>query len=216
MIRKELLLAACAMLAISATAAKAADVYEPTVFDWSGFYAGLNAGYAFGGEDAVGLLPGFGNVGDLNLNGVYGGVGAGLNYQMDQIVLGIEGDIQLGDISDSDSALFAMSDDANYFGTLRARAGIAFDSALIYATGGLAFSSFDYEVVGPGVNIDNSFSKVGYVFGGGLEYAFDEAWSFKAEYLYASFGSKNLSSGGQTTKATPDFHTIRIGVNYHF
>jgi outer membrane immunogenic protein len=217
---RSLFLAAISAVALQATAASAADVIEEAIYDWSGLYAGLNAGYAFGGDDDVGLYPTYGHIGELNLSGLAGGIGVGYNMQLDQIVLGIEGDIQLSGISDDDDAgRFDISSGVNYFGTLRARAGFAFDRTLIFATGGLAFGDFDYEVNGggaPGVDIDENFSRWGYAVGGGVEHAFDESWSLKAEYLYASFGKESLSDNGETTKATPDFHLLRVGVNYRF
>lgn len=214
---KRILLAAVAAVAIQASAANAADIIDEAIFDWSGLYAGLNAGYAFGGDDDVGLYPTFGHIGDLSLSGMFGGVGVGYNMQVDQIVFGVEGDIQLSGISDDDdSGRFDISSDVNYFGTLRGRLGFAFDRTLIYATGGLAYGGFDYEVSGAGIDIDESFSRWGYTFGGGVEHAFDDSWSVKAEYLHASFGKESLSDNGQTTQATPDFHLVRVGVNYSF
>lgn len=214
---KRILLAVLACVSVHATAASAADVMDESTFDWTGLYVGANAGYAFGGEDDVGISPRIGGVGDLELNGIFGGLGVGYNYQIDQIVLGVEGDIQLSGISDSDSnGLYDTENDVNYFGTLRGRAGWAFDQTLLYATGGLAFGDFDYEVKGGNVSIDDNFSNWGYVVGAGVEQAIDENLSIKAEYLYANFGEEDLEEGGFTTHATPDFHLARIGVNYRF
>jgi outer membrane immunogenic protein len=216
---KKILIAACAFTALSVGSANAADIIEEAVYDWSGLYAGLNAGFAFGGDDQVGLYPAIGDIGDLSLSGMFGGLGVGYNHQVDQIVLGIEADIQLSGISDDDeNGDFEMSNDVNYFGTLRARAGMAFDRTLLYGTGGLAFASFDYKVQNAviGLDIDEDYSKLGFVVGGGIEHAIDDDWSVKAEYLYANFGKEGLDDLGQTTKATPDFHSVRVGVNFKF
>jgi outer membrane immunogenic protein len=214
---KKWFLAAAAMFALQATSAQAADVIDEAMFDWSGLYAGLNAGYAFGGDDEVGYLPG-GNVGDLNINGFFGGAQLGYNFQHDVIVLGVEGDLQFSGISDDDSeGGFDSSNDNNYFGTLRARAGFAADRALFYITGGLAYGGFDYEVDAPaGPDLSDDFSAWGYTVGGGVEYAFDDAWSMKLEYLYANFGEEEIRNGGFETHATPDFHLVRAGVNFRF
>ncbi len=215
---KKFLLASCATMMVGVGSAFAADVSAPAMHDWTGLYAGVFGGYAFSGDDAVGVT-GFGpNLNDLSLNGIYGGVDLGYNHQIDNIVLGIEGDIAFADISDSDSGNgFSSKDDLNYVGTLRGRAGFAIDNALIYATGGVAFTSSDYRVTdGALVDIKDSFSRAGYVLGGGVEYAFDDQWSMKAEYLYMNFGHKWLSDGVAETKATPDFHSVRLGLNYSF
>jgi outer membrane immunogenic protein len=214
---KKWFLAAAAMIALSATSAQAADVIEEAVFDWTGLYAGLNAGYAFGGNDDVGYLPGA-NAGSLEINGMFGGAQVGYNYQVDNIVMGVEGDFQFSGISDEDSnGGYDSSNDNNYFGTLRARAGFAADRALFYVTGGLAYGGFDYEVNAPvGPDISEDYSTWGYTVGGGVEYAFDESWSMKLEYLYANFGEEQLDNGGFETHATPDFHSVRVGVNFRF
>lgn len=218
---KKTLLAASALLALSVTSAKAADPVVDAMYDWTGLYAGLNAGYAFGGDDSVGVYPASGHIGELSLAGFFGGVQAGYNHQMDNIVLGIEGDIQMSGIddkfSDTGEDVFG-SDDVNYFGTLRARAGFAADQTLIYATGGLAFASFDYYAEDQGVpfEVKDSFSKIGWVIGGGVEQAIDDSWSVKVEYLYANFGKETLSDGANHTEATPDFHSVRLGVNFKF
>jgi outer membrane immunogenic protein len=112
--------------------------------------------------------------------------------------------------------------EGNSFGTLRGRLGWAWDRALIYATGGLAWggsnsaSIQDYRLVnGPtrlssysGIPVDVFTSTdhgtgVGFAVGGGLEYAFLGNWSIKAEYLYV-----DLDRGGKTQfqeAAGPDF-----------
>ena len=211
---KKLFLFAAAAVLTTAGSAMAADMAVDPVYDWTGFYLGANAGYGFAGDDKVGLSPG-GNVGELKIHGIFGGAEAGFNYQMNSIVLGIETDIQLSDVSDDDSdgVLGDSSSDVDYFGTLRGRAGVAFDKALIYGTGGLAYAGVDYNAP---AGINDNYTEVGYTLGGGLEYAFDDAWTMKAEYLFINLGHKTLSSGGVSTVATPSFQTVRVGVNYRF
>ena len=54
-------------------------------------------------------------------------------------------------------------------------------------------------------------------FGGGLEYLFTPNWSAKGEYMFTSLGSKTYNLGGDLfDSGTIDFHTIKVGVNYHF
>ena len=74
-------------------------------------------------------------------------------------------------------------------GSIRARAGVALDRALIYVTGGGAFASF--------TNTYSSFlgynsigkSLAGWTPGAGLEFAVTNNWSIRAEYRYADYGS---------------------------
>jgi outer membrane immunogenic protein len=125
---KKVLLASVATLAtvsaFSAFAAdlpsrKAAPVYAPPPPMWTGFYAGLNAGYNFGTNGSVGSLnvapawgtyegyssatpaiapaamSGYGNNGNNTQSGFIGGAQVGYNYQYgSNILLGLEADIQ--------------------------------------------------------------------------------------------------------------------------
>ena len=86
--------------------------------------------------------------------------------------------------------------------SIRGRAGIAWDRALIYATGGVAFASFNtsYNFIGnlngsPLINgggtfnASNDFSntRTGWTVGGGVDYAVTDNWSVFAEYRYTAF-----------------------------
>ena len=69
----------------------------------------------------------------------------------------------------------------NFFGTVRARLGIAFDRAMIYGTGGFAYDT----------------RTTGYTYGGGIEYSITNNVSVGAEYLRV-----NLNRGLGTASAT--------------
>jgi outer membrane immunogenic protein len=66
-----------------------AAIVEMPPFTWSGFYVGLNAGYAFGEE--VGIID---EAATEDMDGFIGGVQVGYNHQFDRFVLGVEADIQ--------------------------------------------------------------------------------------------------------------------------
>ncbi|HRX34993.1 MAG TPA: porin family protein [Aestuariivirga sp.] len=218
------LIATMAATMIPMGCALAADLAPPpppdlrmSTYDWTGAYVGVNGGYAFGGDDRVGLNPTFGNIGKLENSGYFGGGQVGYNIQGHGFVVGAEADMQWSWISDDNTvAPFTMSSDINYFGTLRSRAGIALDNALFYVTGGIAYADIDYSIVGAGGSLKANYGDWGYAVGGGVEYAFGDSWSAKAEYLYVGLGNKSLTSGGETTVASPSVHTARIGVNYRF
>src|SRR5690348_5505729 len=57
----------------------------PAVYNWAGFYAGINAGYEWGKITNLGLNP----------NGFAGGIQAGYNWQTGGFVFGGETDIQV-------------------------------------------------------------------------------------------------------------------------
>jgi outer membrane immunogenic protein len=234
-------LAFSTVLALGATA-KAADMVPPAAYDWTGFYVGGNIGYAFGGNDDVGLSstePGAGihNLDKLELNGIFGGAQIGADWQTNAIVFGAIADIEVADISDDFTKTVDTddgpekvhaSDKIDVWGTLRGRLGWAFDRVLIYGTGGLAWANTDYKVKMSGD--DDSFSasetgtQLGYTVGGGLAWAIDDNWSVGAEYLYVNLGSFSVKGKVPDdedaevfkTQATPDFSSIKAFVNFKF
>ncbi|MGA7323538.1 MAG: outer membrane beta-barrel protein, partial [Rhodomicrobium sp.] len=55
--------------------------------------------------------------------------------------------------------------------------------------------------------------------GGGIEYKINPAWSLKGEYQYVDFGTAKLTDAANavtTNSLDTNFHTVRVGVNYHF
>ncbi len=108
--------------------------------------------------------------------------------------------------------------------TLRARAGVVMDNAVLYATGGLA--GVDLKATGfynpaPGHNYDDSGYRIGLAGGVGFEYKFAKAWSFKGEYIHVSTPGKTVLATGATNdydqyKVTASADLFRFGVNYLF
>jgi len=265
---KRLLLATVALAALAAPAA-AADlaVKYPVkavpvpvqVFSWTGFYIGANAGYGGNNIDQTGSAsdttpnPNFGSVfaplgSSQTIAGFFAGGQIGYNYQFaNNVVVGLEADLQWSDISGSNGAFandFAVvpfgvvSGSANtkveYFGTIRARLGYAFDRFLPYITGGAAYgkvkNSFAgaYTYTGPGPDYadfawgDASSTSWGWTVGGGFEYAITNNWTVKTEYLYVDLGSNDIYNApiGRLDNAylngDAKFHTVKAGVNYKF
>jgi outer membrane immunogenic protein len=197
--------------------------YEPVrdaLWDWQGLYVGANAGYAWGNTHAV-TLPGPGAGGSLGADGWYGGGQLGFNAQFDRLVLGVEADLQGADINDGTSGSgsggpYTANVDIDWFSTVRGRIGYAAGPVLLYATGGLAFADVDYSVVGPAGALRTDGIKTGYALGGGIEWAFAPRWSLKSEYLYVNLGDETVSDGTYASRTGTDFHTARLGLNYHF
>jgi outer membrane immunogenic protein len=208
----------------------APPVFTPLpVYNWSGFYVGVNAGvgWANGGNVTVAdpkLGPQSINV--SSHSGFLGGGQIGYNFQAGEFVYCVEADIQYADIGSSVNwgpyGKLGVSTGSNgeYFGTVRARAGYAIDRTLLFLTGGLAYGGLNSSPLG-----GNATSNVGYALGGGVEYAFTQHWTAKIEALYI-----NLSNGSNRTIAVTNGGVIypisvssgnggglvRVGVNYKF
>jgi len=217
--KKFLLSSVAAIGLVAAGAASAADlpsrkgpvmapVYAP-VFTWTGFYAGVNAGYAFGNVNAGAFaLARTVRIGDID--GITGGGQIGYNYQVGQFVLGLEADLQAADLKASNA--FGDRVRTDYYGTVRARVGVAFDRFMPYVTGGWAYGNVKTTIAGIG-STDKSHTG-GYAVGAGLEYAFTNNLTAKVEYLYVDLGEKSVFNTG--VKVGTDFSVVRAGLNYKF
>lgn len=216
------LLASGAAFAADLPSRKAAPapVYVPPAFTWTGFYVGANAGYGFGRVRTSGAVN---NLDDPQ--GFIAGGQVGYNYQIGQFVIGGEADLQYSDINAGPNALglgFVTKGKIDYFGTVRARAGVAFDRLFVYGTGGYAFAraSVDLTPAGaaaiglPGIT-GAKHDHNGYVLGAGVEYAFTNNLTAKVEYLYVDLEKKQTFSL-LPVKSGADFSVVRAGVNYKF
>jgi len=242
------------------TAAPAPYVAAP-VFTWTGFYVGLNAGAAFNNRNSGSITSGLSapnNVfytdgGNSNDASFTGGVTAGYNMQFGSFVAGVEGDVNYLNRRKGGSGVFPAPRDltagfddrtdftvshgggSNWFGTLRGRLGFAFDRALVYATGGLAFggkggnfgvTQRDYYEINPGAFLvtgtrslsssSSDSSSIGWALGGGAEYALTQSTSVKLEYLHVDLGSRSqtfatLASDGAPPNGPPVGATMGAG-----
>jgi outer membrane immunogenic protein len=258
MLRKLLGVAAVAFLLAGAPweSASAADMsmplkapaYAPLPSNWSGFYVGLNGGYAVGNDpfnqtlsDALATISSSINSRVTPLGGLFGGQ-FGYNYQTGHWVFGLEGDIQWADQKDTagcglecisepgfGSFTFgSVEQKITWFGTARGRFGWANDGWLLYVTGGGAWGgiSTTTAVSDPGiVSASNSasFTKGGWVVGGGTEVRIAGPWTAKFEYLYMDLGSisdtsilTDVTSEPFTTKSWIHDNIVRAGFNYNF
>ena len=134
-------------------------------------------------------------------------VQAGYNWQNGPWVFGVEGDIELTGAEDT----FASWKFSNpWFGTLRGRAGYAFNNILFYGTGGLAFG----ELRGQTFGFSDSHTTAGWTVGVGAEVGLAQNWSAKIEYLYVDLADSHFTVTGQSNGYR--FGLVRAGVNYHF
>lgn len=212
---------ACIASVVVSSAASAADIprkalpYSSPVYGpvWSGFYAGVNAGYGWATYDTT--------LGTDKMKGFLGGAQVGYNWQIGSFVLGAEGDIQYSAQKRTETAViggvtFTGEEKVPWFGTARGRVGYAFDSIMVYGTGGAAWSNFKTSISAAGLTVSTETTKMGWTAGGGVEWMFMPRWSVKAEYLYIDSGTTSLTIAGVTASGKLKDNVARLGVNYHF
>lgn len=197
----------------------------PDRYDWNGYYAGVSLGYAFLGDDEVGFrgdnIQGNRIIGDLQASGPTLGIHAGRNWHRhdDNIVVGVEGSIAYARISDDISSDGnSASVDIDMSAAVRGRVGYAMDRNLIYVSGGLAAGSIDYAAESAeGDTLEDSETRIGYTLGVGVETAINRDWTVRGEYAYTNYRGKDLTgTNNLTTRATPDHHSVSVGLNRRF
>jgi outer membrane immunogenic protein len=236
---KRVLLATIAAMALSmmTLAVEAADLpmapsYSPPpapaivrqVYNWTGFYVGVNGGYGSGSQNPFNIITDrFDNFSTNLSGGAFGGT-LGAQIQAAHVVMGLEADLDWADIKGSTVAnptiagvpqgLVNATTNIDWENTVRARVGYASDNWLFYGTGGLALlgAKSSLTAVAGGncgsiiVGCSATNRQAGLVLGAGIEYGFTESISAKLEYLYITAASLEVSQHGE----------IRAGLNYRF
>ena len=218
-----------------------APAIAQTVYNWTGFYAGVNAGYGGGMKDWSGI--------NYAARGPLAGVQFGGNQQVGNLVFGVEADLAWSGMKGSQTEQIAIPFSASNFretvatkidsvATVAGRLGVAVDRWLVYGKAGMAWA---YEThtqsqinITAGLATPTLISAVtgtetrkGPMLGIGAEYAFLGNWSVKAEYDYLDFVSPNRvelngtqtnlagTTNIRTTVNIPErLHIAKVGLNY--
>ena len=244
--KKTLLAAVATFAATSAFAAdlpvrynKAPPPVAVQVFSWTGFYIGGHIGGASARHDSAQIADptdgvDFHDYPGGRETGVFGGVQAGYNWQFNNVVLGIEGDVGfLGIRGQRTLPAIGVVDDGSVstvrygaYGVIAGRLGLAFDRSLLYVKGGAAFAeirnrSFEIGDGGVGIEFDEdhrvSKTHTGWALGAGYEYAFAPNWTGKIEYLHMDFGHVSTTNlEGDVIRFRNEVDTVKVGFNYRF
>jgi len=221
-------------------AALAADLPPPPSLPaddlplWTGFYAGLNVGGAFGSSRTAFNIAGFPLPAfDTSLAGAVGGAEAGYNWQTGPWVVGLEASFEGSGLRGARTApclpplcgalAASYTQKLAWFGTLRPRLGYSVGNWLFYATGGGVLGEVGADAtatVGPFTAADKrSQTRAGWTAGGGVEVELARGWSAKIEYLHLDLGSGTttyLSYPPISNASRVSANLFTAGVNYHF
>jgi outer membrane immunogenic protein len=231
-----------------------------TSYTWTGGYVGGHFGWGWGRANTTFTpLPTAAQFIDMrpttlrqDPSGFSVGVQGGYNWQTGHFVIGGEADISWSRVNGTatvtpiimnngtpfpGAGFLTTRQETKWFGTVRARAGIAFDRVLIYGTGGLAYGHVNYSANAdfrPGVPTQILFfqypaslskTKTGWTAGFGVEVALPGShFSWKAEYLYYDLGKESFTAN--PVPVNPPFqvaytwetkaHTFNTGINFRF
>jgi outer membrane immunogenic protein len=217
---------------------KAPPVAAPMMYDWSGFYLGVNGGYGWGGQcieltGINGFSSAFAEGCKDSGGGALGGQ-VGYRWQAGQFVFGVEGQGDWTNIRNSRVSLNPALTGETWkstidgIGLFTGQVGYAWNNVLLYAKGGAAVGSQSFGLYNSASGIglfSTSRTRWGGVVGAGLEYGFAPNWSVGVEYDYLFRVSDTntwltpglapaVTSIATNTKTDIDLVTVRV--NYKF
>ena len=213
---------------------------------WKGLFIGANLGYGMYFNNAS-VLP-FESTPTvvaeyspllihLQSAGFLGGAQVGYNWVRNNVLWGIEADIDDAYIAGTNSITFvpfpyfinnSVTQQLNWFGTARAKLGKVVSNTLLpYITAGFSVANtelmYAQAVSFTPLNqpvLQNTFRKkqtmLNWVGGAGLEYAVSDHVRYKLEYLYLDLGNLALDSNYYALNSDFASNVLRLGINYHF
>lgn len=241
---KRIVLASASLLVLSALApASAADlaarpytkapVAVASIYNWSGFYIGGNAG---GGSShncwdltAVGVaaIPVTAE-GCHNATGALVGGQIGYRWQSSSWVFGLEAQGDWADLKGSSvsapAALFPLVNNTKIdaIGLFTGQVGYAWNNVLWYVKGGAAVTHNKFSGTLAGITLDTANeTRWGGTVGTGIEFGFAPNWSVAVEYNHLFMGKHTdtftflgVATRSDSIKQDVDMGTVRL--NYTF
>lgn len=245
----------------------AAGLSASAADDFTGFYVGGNIGGVTNGKVSASTSTVFSPTGyfasssvpaiamagaqTLHPGGFTGGGQAGFNLQHKAFVFGVETDFGSMNVSDKKSTTatypccaptaFTVTQfvGTSWLFTVRPRIGFTGGPFMVYGTGGLAVTNYEYTALFTDTfaaaeeNGGKSANQTGWAAGAGAEFRMNHHWSLKGEYLRVHFGGASTTTSTNLTAfpARDPFPTnvfthqvsdlggmnvFRFGFNYRF
>jgi outer membrane immunogenic protein len=202
-----------------------APPFAAAIYNWTGFYIGVNGGGGWGQSKwQYALSPIDTNHGT---SGAMAGGQIGYNWQAGPWLFGLEADGDWANIRGSrpcPNPAFVCTTDTRDLASLRGRMGYAASNLLFYATGGFGYAATHYSALtggNPGAGTTGFYNndRWGYAAGAGIEWGFTPNWSAKIEYMHYGFAANTIPARTidiGTAALGLDIDTVKAGVNYRF
>jgi outer membrane immunogenic protein len=192
---------------------------------WRGFYLGGNIGGAWGTSSVSDNLTSASF--DRDNNGFVGGVQVGYNYQIGNLVLGVEWDFDWTSIDASGNISapgvigpLQVSADTEWISTLAGRIGLALERTLVYIKvgGGWVRNEASITQLTTGTSVTASNTSSAWLVGAGFEYALAPNWTAKFEYDFLGLSDKTLPgfAGSRGFALDRDIQQVKVGINFKF
>lgn len=184
------------------------SITHATLNNWTGLYAGVSGDVVFNDAQLKSQQLGFTNVSETcnacsDFSSLSPGIQLGYLYQFqNKLVSGIEANVTVN-TRQTDSLICSSDIDPNVYdsfsfrnqmqSSIKARLGRELNwhtnTLLPYLTAGASFAKvgLTYRNEGGDYYSDNA-TKAGWLLGAGVEWAFMQHWSMRAEYFYADYG----------------------------
>jgi outer membrane immunogenic protein len=203
------------------------------VYDWSGFYLGVNGGWGSSRKCWDFTTPAGAFVATEGCHDATGGVAGGqigYRWQSGAFVFGVEGQGDWADLRGSNISVFAPAftnrSKIDAFGLITGQVGYAFNNVLLYVKGGAAVTADRFNV---STTVGNALAATtgdqtrwGGAVGAGVEVGFAPNWSAALEYDHLFMGNKlstfvdpaGVFFGTDRIRQDVDLVTVRI--NYRW
>ncbi|KGT73946.1 membrane protein [Bradyrhizobium japonicum] len=241
---KKVLLASASLFALSALApASAADlaarpytkapIAVASIYNWSGFYLGINGGGA-SSRNCWDVNNIFGIAGPDTAEGCHNATGGvvggqvGYRWQSANWVFGLEAQGDWANLKGSNTSLvlapppLVNQTKIDGIGLFTGQVGYAWNNVLWYVKGGAAVTHAKYNGLIGGVVLDSaSETRWGGAVGTGLEFGFAPGWSVAIEYDHLFMGQRNnsftfLGINDRIDRIKQDVDMGTVRVNYTF
>ena len=193
-----------------------ADLYDPSPF--TGPYIGLQAGYGITEVEVDFDIGGVEGTGDEDEGGFNGGVYGGYSGVTGQLFGGVELEASLSsaEFEDTSGGISSILDQEFSLGASALVGFLPQRDLLLYGRLGYVYTEVEARV-SDGINSaseDEGFH--GIRVGAGVDFAFSEHVSARAEYTYTDYEGRRFSSGADSVSFSPWEHLTRAGIAYRF